>query len=197
VDLDNTIVSFDRIFHAVACREGLADPHVPADKSRVRDHVRTHAGEPQWIRLQGLVYGAFMDEAEPFPGVQEALARCRESGLRVRVISHRTRWPVMGEAHDLHAAARRWLHQRGFHDAEVGLRPEDVFLETTREGKLACIGRLGCLAFVDDLPEVLAEPAFPVGVRRLLFDPAGVHEAPPGVQRVGSWHEAADLLTRP
>jgi hypothetical protein len=68
-----------------------------------------------------------------------------------------------------------------------------VHLEATREAKFGRIASIGCTTFVDDLPEFLTDPAFPAGVVRVLFDPHGVG-APQGVRRIGSWHEAVDLI---
>ena len=47
---------------------------------------------------------------------------------------------------------------------------------------------------MDDLPEVLAEPAFPPGVRKVLFDPAGAHPDDPAYSRVTSWAHCGDAL---
>jgi hypothetical protein len=47
---------------------------------------------------------------------------------------------------------------------------------------------------VDDLPELLGDPAFPAGVRRILFDPGRLHAPPAGVVAAASWSEVARLL---
>jgi hypothetical protein len=69
-----------------------------------------------------------------------------------------------------------------------------VFFEETKAGKLARIAALGCRAFVDDLPELLGDPAFPAGVRRILFDPGRLHAPPAGVVAAASWSEVARLV---
>jgi hypothetical protein len=69
-----------------------------------------------------------------------------------------------------------------------------VFFEETKEGKLARIAAVGCTTFVDDLPELLGDPRFPAGVRRILFDPARLHEPPAGVETAGSWADVERLL---
>jgi hypothetical protein len=50
---------------------------------------------------------------------------------------------------------------------------------------------------VDDLPELLAEPAFPAGARKVLFDPADVHAEEPGYVRVSSWEACGEALLAP
>jgi len=128
-------------------------------------------------------------------GVLSFLANCWEVGVRVAIISHKTRHPYRGPRHDLHAAAHQFLEARGFYSTHnTGLSPDSVFLEPTLADKLRRIDSLGCTVFVDDLPELLAESGFPRGVRKVLFDPDGAH--PDGVAdiRVTSWAECGRSL---
>ena len=107
------------------------------------------------------------------------------------------RHPYRGPRHDLHAAAHRFLKEWGFFTrSETGLKPENVFLEPTLLNKLHRIGSLGCSAFVDDLPEVLAESSFPNGVQKVLFDPNNAHPRA-GLIHVTSWAACADRLLAP
>ena len=195
VDFDNTIVRYDDVFGRVALDLGLVPPEAATSKTAVRDYLRSVGREDQWTALQGTIYGPRMMDAAVFPGAAEFFARCRTIARPVAIVSHRTRFPYLGERHDLHAAARDFLARHGFHDVErIGLPVDRVFFEDTKEGKLARIAALGCATFVDDLPELLADPRFPAGVRRILFDPGGLHEAPAGVERAGSWDEVERLI---
>jgi hypothetical protein len=194
LDFDNTIVCYDRLFHRLAVERGLVPPGIPASKSAVRDYLRAAGREEEWTELQGIAYGPRIVDADPFPGVLEFLARCRRAAVEVAIISHKTRRPYRGGDHDLHAAARAFLESHGFHDTESGLTRERVYFESTLGAKLARIGAAGCEAFVDDLPELLAEPAFPRKVRRVLFDPAGRFARDSRFDRVRSWLECGDKL---
>jgi len=188
LDFDNTIVCYDRLFHQLAAERGLIPPGLPATKQTVRDFLRTAGREADWTELQGTAYGPRITAAESFPGVKEFLARCRAAGVRVAVVSHKSRRPYRGAGHDLHAAAHAFLAAHGFYESsDTGLSPDRVFLEETLAAKLGRVGSLGCAAFVDDLPEVLTEPAFPAGVGKVLFDPADAHPDGPGYTRVTSW----------
>ena len=194
IDFDNTIVCYDEVFRQVAREGKYVPPGVPGNKAAVRDHLRAAGRENDWIELQGYVYGDGMRFAQPFPGALGFLARCVADGVDVRIISHRTRAPFRGPPADLHAAARRWLDAQGVFDPKrVGLAPERVIFELTKDEKIKRIAEARCTAFVDDLPELLTDPAFPPGVRRILFDPSGA-PAPEGMEAVASWAEAARLL---
>lgn len=187
LDFDNTLVCYDPVFPAVALERGLIPADLPATKDAVRDYLRRVGREDDWTELQGYVYGPRMSEAQPFPGALEFLRRCREEGVPVWIISHKTRYPFRGPQYDLHAAARQWM-------AERDLPADHVFLELTKQEKLARLGEVRCTHFVDDLPEFLAEPDFPAGVCRVLFDPHGQHQAERRFPRAASWAEVWELV---
>jgi len=192
LDFDNTIVRYDRLFHRLAVERGLIPASLPATKQSVRDFLRATGREDDWTELQGIAYGPRIVDAEPWPGVLEFLGRCWDAGVQVAVVSHKTKHPYRGEKHDLHRAAHRFLETHGLYD--LGLSRDRVFLELTLAEKLARIGSLRCSTFVDDLPEVLSERAFPVGVQKVLFDPANAHAAHSDGSRVTSWIQCGDVL---
>ncbi len=195
VDFDNTIVGYDRLFHRVALDLGVIPPELPATKNAVRDHLNRQGNKAVFTEMQGTVYGARMAEAEECPGAKATLADLVRAGITIFIISHKTRTPLRGPPHDLHAAARGWLEVQGFFDASrVGLRREQVFFEPTKEAKLARIASCGCTHFVDDLPEILTHPAFPKSVTRILYDPSA-QPSPSGINlRLAAWPQLPTLL---
>ena len=194
VDLDNTIICYDEVFRRMAeKRFGLASADAGA-KDQLRDALRRAGREDEWTELQGEAYGPGMEEAIAFPGTPSFFARARRCGAEVCIISHRTLHPYRGPAHDLHAAARSWLHGAGLWSD--GGAPA-IFLETTKEAKLARIASEGCTNFIDDLPELLADAAFPKTTAAILFDPHGRHKDAPNIVRASSWVELGDQLLGP
>ncbi len=189
IDFDNTIVSYDRVFHAVAVERALVPPELPASKFAVRNYLCASDREDTWTEMQGFVYGARMEDAEMYPGVLEFLRWARSGCVKVAVISHKTRYPFLGPRYDLHEAARNWV-QSCLVDAEGPLVPrEQVYFELTKEEKLARIAYVGCEAFIDDLPEILLAEIFPASASRFLFDPEGHHVGVSTVQVFRSWTE--------
>ena len=186
LDFDNTIVTYDRLFHRAALERGLIAPGVPAHKREVRDAIRLRSGgENAWTELQGVVYGTRMAEAEPAPGVEAFLLACAAAGVRVSIISHKTEYPAIGERVNLREAARAWIAARGL-AVRHGIDPADVIFLGTLAEKLAAIADRACTHFVDDLVEVLGHPAFPPGVERLLYAPPG-GATPAGVIAFETW----------
>ena len=196
IDFDNTIVSYDSVFHAVAVERSLLRTDVQPRKLAVRDHLRALGREDEWTEMQGHVYGTRMEDAEAFPGVIDFVRRATARGHSVAVISHKTRVPFMGPPHDLHAAARGWIESK-LRNGRGPLVPDDlVFFEPTKAEKLARVAAAACDVFIDDLPEILLAPEFPAGVSRFLFDPDGEHDVVEGsgLRVCASWKDIAAAL---
>lgn len=189
IDFDNTIVSYDALFHRVAVEQGLVPPDVPVSKVSVRDHLRSLDKEDLWTEMQGYVYGARMDEAAMYPGVLEFLRWARRNTVATTIVSHKTRYPFLGPKYDLHAAARVWVEHHLRDDDGALVEPSSVFFELTKEAKLARIARVGCTHFVDDLPEILLADGFPKDTDRILFDPENHHAGVPVLVRMRRWPE--------
>lgn len=208
LDLDNTLVGYDELLCELAVSEGYLSPAplsapLGLGKRALRDRLRAEGneGEQEWRKLQALIYGQHMPRARVMPGVAEFLARAAAlrpglgAELQLYVVSHKTRTANnYSDGADFHAAALAFLQGHGFFAPGTGLEPARVFFEPTRAAKVARIAALGCTHFVDDLEETFAEPAFPAGTVRILYDPAGDAAGQPGVVRLGSWASIADAL---
>jgi len=196
IDFDNTIVSYDALFHKVARERDLIPHDTPVSKVAVRDHLRQIGKEEVWTEMQGYVYGARIDEALTYPGVIDFLSRAAAAGHEVAIVSQKTKTPFLGPKYDLHAVARAWVEKHLRKD-DIALVPAtQVFFELTKEDKLARIESFGCDIFIDDLPEILQTKSFPTGVRRVLFDPEQNHaDADLSDIRVAhSWNEFEQYL---
>lgn len=192
IDLDNTIVCYDEVFGALARCRGIIGSDNRSGRIALRDELRAGGREDVWTELQGEAYGDRMDAAPPFAGAREFVEECARHDVAVFVVSHRTRQPYRGPASDLHAAARHWLVEQGF-VGSAALTPDRVFLELTRDDKMRRIRTLRCTHFVDDLPELLTDPAFPKMTIPILFDPHDAH-GPTALRRLHSWAEAMHII---
>ncbi len=196
IDLDNTIIRYDQVFFDCARRQGWIDAAVPPTKHAVCAAVRALPdGEIWWTRLQGLVYGQHITEAEPAPGLEAFLETCRARGLRVSVVSHKTRQPAMGPRLDLHAAALLWLERHLFrHAGRFGLTNADLHFEPTQDAKAARLLRLGCTHLVDDLLVFLEHPDLQGRLHRTLYAPEPPAVTPPDITVCRSWTEVGEHL---
>lgn len=197
LDLDNTIVCYDGLFHRIALQAGEIPPELPVHKTAVRDHLRAQGRDPAFTEMQGLAYGPRMGEAQPFDGVIHFIGLAQSLDIQVSIVSHKTRHPLAGPKHDLHEAARAWIdqHLRDM-SGHALLTVGQVFLEPSKEAKWQRIAALGCDVFVDDLPEILLAPQFPVATRRIWFAPAtqASESAGEALERFDSWAAIADAV---
>ncbi len=191
LDLDNTIVSYDRLFFTEAVKAGLVTNDIEPSKTAVRDRLREEGNERAFTELQGRVYGAEMNSARPFPGVVPFVEAVRGAGSTVAIVSHRTRVPFLGPPFDLHESARNWINSN-FDDALIpsGL----VFLETTLGDKLRRVGSITCDVFVDDLPEVLMDPRFPSSTKRFWFNAHGAWPEQVDAEEFSEWDELLGMI---
>ena len=174
IDFDNTIAGYDAAFLAAAQSEGLVESSFTGGKTAVREAVRNlEDGERKWQALQGRVYGAHMDRAALIPGVAEFLKQCADQAHDVFIVSHKTEYGHFDpDRINLRKAAMGWMKKQSFFSNDGGcLSPDNVFFESTRAEKIARIKALSLDIFIDDLPEVLSDPAFPTEPQRILFDP--------------------------
>jgi hypothetical protein len=186
IDFDNTIVSYDALFHRLALEQSLIPADLRVSKTAVRDYLRAVDREDRWTALQGIGYGEKMSGAAPFPGVFDFMRAVLRDGARLSIISHRTKHPIVGDPVDLHDAARFWLEQHGVLDL-IGAR--EIHFELTRTDKVARVRVAGCNYFIDDLPEFLGDRDFPAHVERILFDPVEAHAPDDRWRKISSWQD--------
>ncbi|WP_407155613.1 hypothetical protein [Bradyrhizobium sp. STM 3557] len=198
IDFDNTIACYDGVFHAAALERGLIPADLGRDKNSVRDHLNGSGRKDDFTELQGYVYGARMDLVSPYPGFAEFVAASRKAGHDLFIVSHKTKHPILGPQHDMHAAARGFLTDRALMGpGEAQIAPERVFFELTKEEKVARAKALACEVFIDDLPEILGMSGFPVGMHKVLFDPENQFaDKAAQYDRRASWAEIAADFAR-
>jgi phosphoserine phosphatase len=190
MDFDNTIVSYDELMCRAALERGLIGDAGDRTKRAVRDRIRQLPdGEIEWQKLQALIYGPLMSGARPTDGVEAFIRWCRDAGLAVRIVSHKTEYATYDETRtNLRTAALEWMAAHRFFEPDgLDLTRDSVYFESTRADKIARIGRIGCSHFVDDLEEVFLEPAFPADVHKILYAPHATVVSSDGAVVMPSW----------
>ncbi len=178
IDLDNTLISYDRVIYQLCREREWIDDSFPKNKRKIRDLIRQMPdGEEHWMSLQALIYVEKMDQAEIMPGAWRFLRGCLERDHSVWIISHKTRHAARDpQRRDMHRIALDFLQQRGLFSREslgASFDKDQVIFNQTRDEKIDMIRRQKCDIFIDDLTEVLLHPEFPDATRKILFDPEG------------------------
>jgi hypothetical protein len=192
IDFDNTIVDYEGAFYAAALERGLIGADLPKSKNAVRDFLNNSGRKDDFTALQGYVYGARMNLARPYPGFREFLSAARAAKHDIYIVSHKTRFPLLGPKYDLHEAGRAFLHDRKLSGAAAVPR-QQVYFENTKDRKISRAAALKVDVFIDDLPEILMMPGLPDRCRRILFAPQG-SDSDPGFEQCRSWDEISALL---
>ncbi|MEM7620835.1 MAG: haloacid dehalogenase-like hydrolase [Pseudomonadota bacterium] len=194
LDFDNTIVSYDLLFHQVAVEHGLVPRETEQTKLAVRTYLRNADKEDEWTILQGRVYGEKMPGAIPFEGALNTIRTLRQLGIEIFIISHRTRYPYLGERFDLHEAAQNWVNHFLLDDVGPLVNAENIYFHEEKAQKIDRIAQLNCDVFVDDLPEILMADTFPAKTFKILFDPRLQAASSPDYTILSAWPDLINLL---
>lgn len=195
IDFDNTIVSYDALFHKIAVEKQLIPQAVPVNKVAVRNHLREIGQEDEWTALQGYVYGARLDEAIAYNGVLEFIRDAKLAGHTIAIMSHKTLYPFVGPQYNLHIAAKSWVTSHINKESTL-ISEQDTFFELTKKFKIERIARFGCDVFIDDLPEILLADEFPIETKKILFDPESHFAGQPKneILRHTNWNDISRCL---
>lgn len=195
-DFDNTIVNYDTIFYKVGLEQGVIPAGIATNKLAVNQYLLSNGMEHVWRQLQGVVYGARIEEAEPFPGVIEVMRYLKQAGHTLAIVSHKSIYSHVGEPYNLHNAARSWVEKNLWKDGEILVSPDQIYFEVTKGKKIDRIKVLSCDVFLDDLPEILQ--GLPSSIKQYLFDPTFSHASFPfdQIEKVSTWKEFESHLTK-
>ncbi len=172
IDFDNTIISYDNLIHKIALEKNLIPPHFTKSKTKIRDHLRQlPGGEIEWQKIQALIYGPRITEANLIDGVKEFLKDCKDNGIKVYIISHKTEHSNLYQGGtNFRTSALNWMKENIFSDL---LSEKEVYFTPTQDEKIQTVANLGCTHFIDDLEEIFGQEIFPGDVKKILFDPHG------------------------
>jgi len=162
IDIDNTIVCYDHVFAPIAVQAGFDVP-LSSTKSEVKKWFHERCLEDEFTNLQGQVYGKCISMAHLFEGVLSFIAKASRQNHQMFLVSHKTKFPIIGEKINLHDAAMNFLSENSI----IGGRAQNsvpfanVFFEPTIETKVQRIVDLDLDYFIDDLLSILCHKKFP------------------------------------
>jgi len=195
VDFDNTIVSYDKVFHKVALEQSLIKSNLNISKIAVRDYLRKQGQNNIWTELQGYVYGERMLDADIFSGFINFLTFARKNSIEVSIISHKTIYPYLGNKYNLHDSAREFISKFLTDQNRNLVNNKNIFFELTQESKALRINQESCDFFIDDLPEIFALHNFPKKTKKILFDPDKNHKNFDDGEICSSWENIQEVIS--
>ncbi len=196
LDFDNTLVCYDQLFYQIALEKGLIEKTIPAKKVAIRDSLRSRDMEDEFTILQGEVYGLHIIRAEPAEGMLKALEEIHKRGIKMVLVSHKTKTPYKGPKYDLHKAAKSWLSENNLLGASsiINWTEKDLFFEETKVNKIKRINSCMCTHYVDDLQEILFE--LPSEVKKIHYNPDSIKnkKIDSDFQIMRSWSQLNQLV---
>jgi thiamine kinase-like enzyme len=199
IDLDNTIISYDKSFAIVGKVLGLIPVEWYGSKLEVRDYLRNSLdGETKWQRLQGKVYGRYLHLSELYAGVYRFLWRCKRKGFSIDIVSHKTEFGHYDEEKiSLRKAAIDFLKNSGLYlenNKESIVR--NIYFHNTKEEKVERINKENYFYFIDDLTEILKHSLLNNDTRKILFDPNLAYSKFPEerIEIATTWAEIEDFI---
>ena len=162
IDIDNTIICYNRVFAHVAMSQGFS-VQSDASKNEVKKWFHERDKHQAFTLLQGEIYGKFIDLAILFDGVLAFIDVATSSNCHLFLVSHKTRYPLVGEKFDLHKSASRFLIDNKVISKynDLGIHSKNVFFEPTFARKIDRIAALNLDFFIDDLLQVFQHSNFP------------------------------------
>lgn len=170
IDFDNTIIDYSDVFGRVALQCGIIQNSELKSKTEVKNHLISAGKEEDWTELQGKVYGSHIMDAKPYDHVLEEIDHMVSKGHKLKIISHKTKYPFIGDRVDLRMSATKWMiSNKIIKERSPNIIMNDVFFCDTISEKVNEIQKQRCDLFIDDLITVLDK--IDNSVRKILFNP--------------------------
>lgn len=185
IDFDNTIVCYDHLFHKVAIEWNLITKKFPKKKSEIKKYLLSNKKENIWTEMQGYVYGERILEAKPYPNALKILNKINELNIPFYIISHKTKYPYIGQRINLHNSAQKWIK---YYKIDENKNIKDIIFNISKKDKIKSIIDNKCTHFIDDLLEIYKNNMFPSSVIKILFDPDSKYNIENGIINLKSWN---------
>ena len=193
LDLDNTIINYSDSYLYYANKLFKTAKEIEGNKQSIKKSIIENYNEHSWQKLQGVVYGIGMKHAKLFPEIYRFLWRAKNNNNNIYVISHKTLYGHFDNSKtNLRKKAIKFLKKHKlFGDLNIKLIDQIYFCDT-QNMKIDTINTLKLDVFIDDLPEILNHPKFPIKTRKILFDPLKKTKLP--IETVESYNQLSEKL---
>ena len=157
IDLDNTIICYDRLIYNIAKKKfpKLNLKNEKISKKDIKNEIIKSYGNEQRTKLQGIIYGKKILNSNLFDGFYQTIEELKND-FELFIISHKTKYPALGEKVNLRDSAKRFLkkHKISFCKNEL-IKKKNIHFADTKNKKIDIISRNQIDIFIDDLDEIL------------------------------------------
>ena len=192
-DFDNTLINYYGVFFEVAYSKGLIPLNIKKDKNSVKDYLNKNSQGELFTEIQGLVYGKEILRSCPSKniliGLNDLLKKEKKANLFI--VSHKTKYPFIGEKIDLREAANRWIKKNLKLNEKLIFSQKNIFYESTIEEKIKRINYLKCDYYFDDLPIIIEN--LPSHIKGFLYDPLNKYQEG-NLNKISDWKLICNYL---
>lgn len=191
-DFDNTIINYTNSFKKISQKKKLVPNNFNKNKNSIKNYLIKKKNENAWTTLQGEVYGKYIMSAEIYKGVAKAILYLIKKNCVVKIISHKTKFPYMGEKINLRSSAMKWLRKNLIKKNYIKIDQKNIFFEDTIENKIKRIKKERCDIYIDDLPKILN--LLPGKIKKILFYPTYDKKCDSKFIIMKSWEDFSKIL---
>ncbi len=179
IDLDNTIIDYTPAFNKYVLAKKILNkknfnyPLETFDKSYLKSKIlELKNGEIEWQKIQGQIYGKFINLAKIYPGFHRFLLLAKNRKIEIFIISHKTYFGHFDKHKiPLRKVALKFLEKNLLFNNELSsLLKHNIYFADTRQKKIEIINKLNLDYFIDDLKEVLLHPHFNKKTKKILIN---------------------------
>ena len=139
IDLDNTIINYNNSFKILAKKNKIINKSSKQfNKSQIKEKL-TKIDENLWTKLQGEIYGKYINYAKIFPGFVKFINFLNKNNINFKIISHKTKYPYIGQKYNLHTSAINYLKSNLSTNLKLG---KNLFFESTLKKKIIRIKKI-------------------------------------------------------
>ena len=153
IDFDNTIISYVNVFKKLL-RKNKIQFGKKLNKEIFKKKIIKKYNEKFYTKIQSEIYGENIFYARKFANLNQSLNNLKKKN-HIILISHKTKYPILGKKVDLRKKALLWLNKNNLYGPKKIFNKKNVFFEETIEKKIKRIRRLKCDYFIDDLSIIL------------------------------------------
>ena len=168
LDLDNTIIDYDSLFYNIALENRFIPSQLIKSKLSVKNYLHNKRQYDCFTFVQGQVYGEQLERAKLYKGVKTFIKHMIKKN-KFFIISHKTKYPIIGKKINLHEKALNFLIQNQIVHKDL-IKKNNLFFEPTLENKIKRILNLNIDVFIDDLPDVVFNEKLKGKVKTILID---------------------------
>ena len=190
IDLDNTIINYNNSFKILAKKNKIINKSSKQfNKSQIKEKL-TKIDENLWTKLQGEIYGKYINYAKIFPGFVKFINFLNKNNINFKIISHKTKYPYIGQKYNLHTSAINYLKSNLSTNLKLG---KNLFFESTLKKKIIRIKKENCDIFIDDLEKVFLDKSFPTSTIKILYKNRNLIR---NVKNIESWEKIRTFLKK-